>query len=201
MIRVFFTLFFLLCCSCSRYHWGEGKKEELVFLNMPYAQGDVDGAFTAAMIRQLGESSFFQYDPSSSFHVKVCLRESGIEHIGYRHDRTHKDLPKKSVLPTEGRERIRAEVSLIEGGSERVLLGPYIVEAEADFDFITQNDLNDLTFVNAEGMRESVLRFSMGQLEPSSSATDAARRVVLDHLAQKIVRLMTIKWNKLDEKQ
>ncbi len=199
MQRLFFLLF-LLTTSCG-YHWGKGQDQEFVSMNVPYAKGDLSGTLTAAIIRQISESSLFAYDSSSSaLTLKVSLREAGSENIGYRHDRNHENHPKKSVLPTEGREKIQAEVMLVESGSEKPILGPFTVEAEEDFDFITQNTLNDLTFINAQGMRESVLRFSMGQLEPLYSAQEAARKVAEERLAKKIVHLMMSKWKKIDGK-
>jgi hypothetical protein len=198
MQRVFFLFFVLLFSSCG-YQWGSKKNTDVVVMDIPYAKGDMDGAFTAAVIRQINHSFLFDYDPSSRrLILQLSLYESAEENIGYRHDRNDLNLPKKSVLPTEGRKKAKAEVVLVEESSGKVLFGPMIVEADVDYDFITQNSLNDLTFITPSGKRESLLNFSMGQLEPSSSAQEAARKVLLEKLSKKIVNLMSVEWKKIN---
>jgi hypothetical protein len=191
MQRAFFLLFFLFFSSCG-YHWGREKEDGVVFLNIPYAKGDVDGSFTNTLIKRISDSPFFQYDANKTdLLLKVNLRDMGSENIGYRHDRDSEGNPKKTILPTEGREKLQAEVCIIESSSQKILFGPVTVEADADFDFITKNTLRDLTFVDAQNNTEPLLFFSMGQLEPAPSAQEAAKKVAQDCLARKIVHLMS----------
>ena len=59
----------------------------------------------------------------------------------------------------------KMEISLIEESSRQELVKPTLVRTQYDFDFVGTHGLNDLSFVNRFGIRETVSTFSLGQLD------------------------------------
>lgn len=131
----------------------------------------------------------FQYQNSGgelSLSVKILSLED--ENIGYRKD-VEQDTGsiKRRIIPSEGRKTIKVQVSLIEQEAEKIVKGPIIVSSSVDYDYVDQNSLNDLSFINRNGNRETVLRFSLGQLEAIDSAQEAALFPLYKSCARKIV--------------
>ena len=114
-------------------------------------------------------------------------QEINNEQIGYRRNRGSDGTIKKSIMPTEGRETAVAEVTLIDNNTQKIVWGPQQIRAEVDNDYVDQDSLNDLSFVNPQGNRVTVLTFSLGQLESIASAQEAALTPLYRTLAQKII--------------
>ncbi len=82
---------------------------------------------------------------------------------------------------------MRIEVVFYEGDSDQIAYGPYAITASSDYDYIDGDSIQDLTFVDTQGVFTTVLPFSLGQLEPVESAQEAATQPLYRRLAQKIV--------------
>ncbi len=183
-------ILFLLVTLSSCYHFVGSESSDTVTISVPYVKGDTtDGRLTNALARAVGCSSRFVFVSGNSERIlKVRLIHDEKEKIGYRYDRDpiSGDL-EKNLVPTEGRRIIQAEVSLLDGISQETLLGPVIVSAFAEYDYVNSDNLYDLTFINSSGVRETVLNFSLGQLDSIEGAEDNALDPLYDQLAQKII--------------
>lgn len=180
-------LFFLSSCG---YHVSSINEETSIYV--PYVKGDDDGRLTNAIIYELATGSIFQYKQSQSdFILKVSVQPTTNEYIGYKHDRTRDDAVKKNILPVEGRQKIIATVSLISNSSNKIIWGPTTITADVDYDFIDQDSVNDLTFIDTNNIRRNVIDYSLGQLESVPSAKQASSSLLYDKLAKRIIEILS----------
>ena len=95
------------------------------------------------------------------------------------------------MFACEARKILSVEVTLLRGDSGEAVFGPYVLEADADFDYVDGDSYQDLMFVDPQGVSQAVLLFSLGQLEPYEAAMDASMRLLYSRLAQKIVDVIS----------
>ncbi|HSW86234.1 MAG TPA: hypothetical protein VLG49_01905 [Rhabdochlamydiaceae bacterium] len=198
MIRSTVRLFLpcmILFSSCG--YRIDGPESGRSTITVPYVVGDSAGQLTNELVRMLSASGAFECVQNNGQYVlKVIVFSDGSDRIGYRYDR--KDLSgklKKNLMPVEGRRMISAEVSLINSATEEVEVGPVIVTADADYDYIDSDNLREVSMINSKGRRQSTISFSLGQLDSIEGAQDDVAVPLYRHLAQKIVDGMIIqKW-------
>lgn len=157
---------------------------------VPFVEGDEGGVLTSALINKLVLCGF-SYDPSEfSYTLKVQILSDSNEHIGYQYDVNDEDTSLiKRLVPNEGRRKIRAKVEVL-NSAKTTVIGPFEVEATADYDFVNSDSLQDLSFINADGERDSILSYSLGQLDSRDGARDASFSPVFKALSEKIVRAL-----------
>lgn len=168
----------LLLCSCG-YRF---ERDQLLprTLSVPFAEEDVDGDLTAAVIQQISSSGVFAYrKEGGSVLLKIKIVDLRDENIGFRYYRNKEGKLKKDLIPTETRVAVSAEVTLVEAGSCTPILGPALISAGLDFD---------------HDFYSSDTTFSLGQLNDFDSAYDAVTHPLNKVLAQKIVDFVNDGW-------
>ncbi|MCE5316517.1 MAG: LPS assembly lipoprotein LptE [Parachlamydia sp.] len=190
--RVFYLLF--LCCFCScGYQWMTSAGDRTV--SVPYITGDEDGSFTAELIRQLCSSGQAEVVSQGRYRLNVAIVQEASDAIGFRRDpQKIKGKIRRHLTENEVRKSISADVSLVEGSSERLVFGPVRVSAYVDCDYVDGDSIQDLQFKDSRKVEHVVLPFSLGQLEPSEAAEEAARRPLYQNLSRKIVDVMMSEW-------
>ncbi len=176
----------LLMASCGYRFVGDGEQKTVA---IPYVIGDVEGQLTNALIRQFSSTTQFAYHPScGQLILKVNLLEDTNEKIGFRYQRQeHTGKIKKHLFPTENRRTLKAEVCLIASSTDDVVFGPVEISANADYDYIDEGSLYDLTFVSPSGKLTPILAFSEGQLDSVEGAQDDVLTPLYRKLAQNIL--------------
>lgn len=172
-------------CSCG-YRLQE---QPLTTITVPYIQGDESGLLTTELVRQLSASGNFECIASGgTLLLKVTIVSLGSDNIGYRYDRKESSgRLQHNLVPTENRRNVSASLTLFDGASEKILLGPLTVKADADYDYVGTHSVRGLTFLNEQGKRETTLTFSLGQLDSVEGAEDDVLVLLYRHLAKKIV--------------
>jgi hypothetical protein len=191
-----FLLLSLLLSSCG-YRWHPEYPElSRPSIQVPFICGDEDGSLTNEVIRQLSSSGLADVDHrKGDYRLEASIVDVHSETVGFRRDRQiiH-GKQKKNLLACEGRTVLTVEVSLFEGDSSRVAYGPYRVTADVDYDYVDGDSAQDLSFTAPDGVFTTVLPFSLGQLESSEAAQEAATRPLYGKLAQKIVDVISSEW-------
>ncbi|MBN1915224.1 MAG: hypothetical protein JW769_04985 [Parachlamydiales bacterium] len=188
-----FALLFFFVAGCGYY-----SPSSQVSIQVPYIEGDHKGLLTQELIYQLSSSGYFTYSTGrNAYRLDVKLLDKSHNQIGYRHDREKAQKKRKNVVATEGREVLVAEVTLLNADGE-TLLGPINVSADIDYDYIDQNALADLAFIDSSGQQRSVLSFSLGQLEGIDAAQAAAELPLYHSLAKKIIETLMEQGNRDD---
>ncbi len=171
----------LLLSGCGYRFVNQGFRD--LEVSVPYIEGDLDGAFTAAVVHQVSTRNAFVYSTCGGTHsLRICLMEPKLENIGFRFAPDKQGAISKITAATEARLTARAKVSLIECSTGRVLLGPVEVFSYLDYDFES-----DFSNVNLHA-------FSLGQLEMNQQASDNTYARLNDLLAQKIVDYVEGSW-------
>jgi hypothetical protein len=183
-MQSFIPLFLLLFFSGCGYHMGQGGiAAKYSTISVPYVDGDDDGDFTSALIKELSTTGPLTYwRTGGDLLLKVSLIDFRDDNIGFRYDR-HKDGKiKNAIIPVETRLEADAEVTLIDTACDKVIMGPLIITADIEFDH------------DYYSSRNAVNVFSLGQLTDYDEAYDAAEPVLNKALSQKIVDYLYDSW-------
>jgi hypothetical protein len=193
---IFFILSILIMNGCG-YRWHpdfpEGTRPTIV---VPYISGDDDGTLTSEVIRTITSSGIANVrSTDGDYLLKISVINSQNQTVGYRRDKQKVSGEiRKNIVSCEARRSLTAEVTIYEGSSEKIAAGPYKITADTDYDYVDGDSIQDLAFVNSQGVPTIVLPFSLGQLESFESAHEAASRPLYKKLAQKIADTIFSAW-------
>jgi hypothetical protein len=125
----------------------------------------------------------------------ASIAGSHVETVGYRRDKQKiSGETKKNLVAAEERRVLTVELALYEISSDRVVYGPIRLDAEADYDYLDGDSMQDLAFKNPLGIQQTVLPFSLGQLEPKEAAHEAVARPLYEKIAKKIADAVLDGW-------
>lgn len=176
-------LFFLTGCG----YRSEGG--EPISVSIPYVIGDYEGELTDALVWAFSRTSQFRYTQGEGdWRLEAKVLDTVNDRIGYRYDRDDKSGKLRSnVIGTENRRTVSLQVSVINATTGCLVWGPHILKADGTYDYVDTNSLQDLSFVNQEGIRQTSIAFSLGQLDSVGAAGEEAIYPIYRKLAQKIV--------------
>lgn len=194
MKKLFFLFAFLSCSGCL-YKCSNQSEIAHKSISIPYVDGDSFGQLTQSLIYQISSSGLFEYKQKlSDYRLEVAIVSITNDKIGFKRD-VKKDCAdtekkRKNLLPIESRENIAAQVSLRENLCGNIVWGPKTITADMDYDYSEQDSTKDLSYLGLDGQRESILTFSVGQMETVSTAQDSALRPLYEKLAKNIVQAL-----------
>lgn len=191
---IFFVCVFLAGCG---YRWqSEGFLDLPPTISVPYVLGDADGSLTAEIIRAITISGVGEVRQwKSQYRLEVAIAAAEGQTVGYRRDRQQiSGESQKNLVASERRKAMTVQASLYESESGKLAYGPFRIESYVDFDYVDGDSIQDLVFIGPNGMRQVVLPFSLGQLESSEAAEEAAMRPLNAQIAKKIVDAIFSAW-------
>lgn len=157
-------------------------------LAVPYIVGDQEGLLTDELIKAIALSGQFTYSENGELILEGKIKTDQTTHIGWQYDRdpiTAKRINR--LIPNEGRREVSVEFSLISARTGKCIYGPTEIKADSTYDFIDPDSPLDISFLNSAKERQSVLFFSLGQLDSSEGAQNAALAPLYRKLAYKII--------------
>lgn len=157
-------------------------------ITVPYIPGDSDAVFNNELVYQLGASGHFLCVPAAGDYIlQASIISDTQSRIGFRYDRDNvQGSLEKNLLGVEDRRAVKAEITLIEVGSGKILIGPVEVSSDVDYDYTVPGSPTDLLFNSSSGHSVSIMEFSLGQLDSYEGAYDSSSREVFRKLAEKI---------------
>ncbi len=170
-----------------------------VSIDVPFFKKDTDGALTTRVISELSRTGAFYYTGRNpKYELRGELVSSSTENIGYQYRRQDASTKLQDrLVPNEGRRTLKAKITLVDLISGATVYGPVTIQAESDYDFVDPDNYFDLTFIEPSGATESVLDFSLGQLDSqegaSLSSLDPAYRTLAERIADAISRVPLLK--------
>lgn len=188
ILRLSLLAFLLGAVGCTlkscQYQFGRGElAARYTTIAIPYAEGDKEGGLTAEVIRRMSETGALRYVSSAGdLTLTMKLIELRDENIGFRYDRKKQGELKKTIIPTESRLSVVAEVSVIETCSGQVIRGPTRIKTSVDFDHDYYSSYRGINV------------FSLGQLNDYDAAHDAVMYPLNRHLAERIVDYVINSW-------
>lgn len=183
-LKISFALLFLNA-GCGYRMEGSYSGDKTV--TVPFVEGDVDGRLTTEIVNALVKETNYHYLPSDG-DLTICVKilDDKREYIGYKYDQEEitGELINR-LIADEGRRKVTVELNIFRRGAH--LYGPIEITAASDYNFVNSDTLDDVSFVNKEGERQSLLTFSLGQLDAWEGANDVALNVAYSRIARKIV--------------
>jgi hypothetical protein len=191
------AFFFLLFFSGCGYRWTpdypEGARPTLT---IPFVTGDEEGLLTSELVSAFAASGLVRVVPQSgAYRLVVTMGSAQNQTIGFRRDpQKIGSKIKKNLLADEGRKTVQVEAIVFRGETEEVVYGPYLLSADAEYDYVDGDSIEDLTFTTLNGETVTVLPFSLGQLEPIESAEEGVSSPLFRKIAQKMVDAISAEW-------
>lgn len=189
------VLCLFLLSGCGYHFEGTEKQASTVTISVPYIKGDPEGELNKELIHALSSSGQFDCVHSGGmFILEAAIIADSDSRIGYRFDRnpTTGKL-RDNIIGTENRRALSIEVKLINAYTQEIVAGPQLITAHADYDYVDSNSVRDLTFVGPHGSAQTVIQFSLGQLDSVEGAHDDSAKPIYQILAQKIVDGLIVK--------
>lgn len=189
MNRAFFVILFLPFFSSCGYYFETAH--DVVTISVPYVEGDYEGELTDALAFALSRSGQFRYVHAldeGQWTLQAKIVNTTNDRIGFQYDRDDKSGKlRTNIVGDENRKALFVEVSVSERVSGKCILGPEIIQVDAVYDYVDDNSLKDLSFINAQGVRQTSIAFSLGQLDSVGAAGEDALIPLFRRAAQKIV--------------
>ena len=182
-----FSFFALSSCG-YRYVSQDYSNAKPVSITIPYILGDPDAIFNNELVYQLSSSGHFVcVQTDGDYILQATVLSDTQSRIGFRYDRDNvSGALEKNLLGVEDRRSVAVRVTVIESGSNKEVLGPFEMSANVDYDYIDPGSPKDLVFSKLSGFSESIIQFSLGQLDSYEGAYDDTSRLVFRKLAEKI---------------
>ncbi len=182
-----FLLLLLLGCGYQTI-----STEDRATISIPYARGDEEGFLTSAVISEINRTGLYDLvNSGGELEVKIAIVGNSEEVVGFRFNRTEKKgKVEPNLLATENRRHLAAEVTVFRASEEDPILGPIVVTAFKEFDYIDASTVQELAFVRPSGKLEKVIDFSEGQLDSIEGAQDNVLVPLYDDLAKKIAAVI-----------
>jgi hypothetical protein len=179
--------FLMALVSGCGYQWGSGG--QFGAIEVPFVQGDVDGSLTCALVHGLAASGrVVAQEKSAQYSLHVAIVDTSSETVGYRRDQQKiSGEIKKNLLAVEARKKIVVEMSLYKTADNTLVYGPVRLEADSDYDYLDGDSIQDLAFIDTAGIQQTVLPFSLGQLESKETAQEATGRPLYKRLVQTMI--------------
>lgn len=185
---------FLLLSSCGYRGVGDGSDDPIsTTISMPYIKGDTEGRLALALSSAIHESGVFDYSYSGGNCVlEVSIVSDSDDRIGFRYDRDPTSgVLRDNIVGTENRRSLGVEIQLLDAHTEKVLFGPEVIRATTDYDYVDGNSILDLVFFK-KGSPQTVLDFSLAQLDSVEGAHDDTDEVIYKRVAEKIVHRLIL---------
>jgi hypothetical protein len=162
-----------------------------VTISVPNISGDSDGWLSNEIVYQLGSSGcFICTQQEGEYSLVVDILSDTDERIGFRYDRDNPSGKlEKNLLGVEDRRTLVANISLVQKGSGKVVIGPSEVSASVEYDYTDPGSPKDLLFAK----KEPIMPFSLGQLDSQEGAQNDAARPLFRKLAAQIVAGLVIR--------
>jgi hypothetical protein len=166
-------------------------------ISIPFVEGDSDGSLTYAIVEMISISGRAKVKQSrANYRLQVKIVGSNTQAIGYRRDKQKiSGKSQKNLVRSEERTTRIIEMTLYEGNGDKILQGPVRLSADSDYDCLDGDSMQDLAFINPLGIQQTVLPFSLGQLESKEAAKEAATRPLNIKIAKKVANVLFDIWS------
>ncbi|MCH9811322.1 hypothetical protein K0U07_01000 [bacterium] len=161
----------------------------VITTSIPVIKKDPNGLLRNYLAREMSQSNSLYYrDSGAKYALKVSVDKDDNSHISFMWDRdpvTNENL--HVYYPAEGMREVVAKVELIEIATGETVIEPFYISARADYDFVNPTVKDSVQFQDAFGGEESILQYSLGQLDSEEGAKAESFDPVYNRLAKKIV--------------
>ncbi len=186
------SIFYVFLVSCG-YHFNSPSEERPVVTILPI-KADFDGQFSQALVEELTHAKVKYAAFNAKYEVEVQLVQFNTSHTDYQYqtdDETSKVINRLS--PVEGEHDIIVNVSVYKKGSKKKILGPISFRQTYHYDFTDFRSYHDLSFTDSDGISNTVLNYSLGQLAAEDDAKSSAKKCLYQKISKKIAAFLSLK--------
>lgn len=182
-----------LCPSCVKYRLvSHNICEGPVPVSIPIIYHDDNGIFRNLLAKEISLSPDFVYKNRSSISLKLTRVEDEREVFGYMWDRDPiSGVRQDRLYPSEERRYLTYKVELIDEATEKEIVPSFTVSTSNHYDFVNPTSLRNIEFTLPDGSEQTVLQFSMGQLDSEEGAQSQSFISDYQSLARHIVFNLT----------
>ncbi len=179
-----------LCSSC-RYHSSniDLNGDSVIETSIPTIQKDPNGYFRNYLAREMSYTNGFYYkEDDAKYKLLVTVTEDTKTKITFMWDRdpvTNTDL--RVFYPTEDSRECVAKVELVDSDTGKAVIPAFFVKASADYDYVNPTVKQAVEFTTPSDGTQSVLQYSLGQLDSLEGADKESFNPIYDKLAKKII--------------
>lgn len=190
------ALLSFLCAACCGYQCTSCPVQSTAAMRIavPLIRGDDSGDLRNALARAVASVPGIVYSssPDAPYHLQVKIISDANEKIGYVWD--EEPLTGawiKRLYPNEGRRKVKISVALREMKTKKALIEPFELNGWADYDFVNPTALKMIEFTDEAGDQQSVLQYSLGQLDSEEGARSEAYSPIARTLADEVALALT----------
>ena len=179
-------LFFL--SSCGYRYKTDTDLGKVYSVSVPYIKGDVDAVLNSALVYQLSSSGAFRcVQTGGDYTLQVTFLSDTQRRIDFRYDRDNvSGSLERNLLGVEDRRSVVVLVSLIDAATKEVFVGPFEAASDVEYDYIDPGSPRDLIYTGSLSQTQSIIQFSLGQLDSSEGAYDDSAKLLFKKLGQRI---------------
>lgn len=152
-------------------------------ISIPYVDGDRDGELTSILTQTLVSAGGFKYQTDDGDLVlKVKILDKKVEDVGYDRFYGSNGQLTRSITPNERRLSLLVEITVIDGCTQTVLLGPEKLSTSVKYDF------------DPEFSEDNLVSYSLAQYNFSESAERMAFVPLNQQIAQIVTNYLLNSW-------
>lgn len=181
----------LLLSSCG-YHAANSSGDEKRVVSIPVIQEDDDGVLRNTLARAISATGKYRYSSNDApAELVVKFENTYTDTIGYAWDvNAATGVNVNRLYQSEGRKTIVALITLKNAKTGDLLVEPFRVSAQVNYDFVNPSALKNIEFTNGVGSKETTLHYSLGQLDSEEGARSEATHPLYQELANKIAEVL-----------
>jgi len=165
-------------------------KDDLIPVSIPLIYADDNGILRENLAHAISNTGRYFYKSSNArYQLVVKILNDKTEKVSYIWDQ---DPISGEILnrlyPSEGRRLIKALVSFKDTELDKCVVEPFEVSTFVDFDFVNPTVLKNIQFQDVFGETQSVLQYSLGQLDSEEGAKSESYYPIYKELTEKIIQ-------------
>lgn len=156
---------------------------------------DDNGIFRQKLARALSATGQYYYSSyPTRYQLCVEILQNQTHMVGYMWDRSPiTGVRLDRLYPSEQRRFIKAKVTLKDTELKENLINPFEIYTQVDFDFVNPTVLKNVQFKDVFRQTQSVLQYSLGQLDSEEGGQNESYEPLFDLLTEKIISGILIK--------
>ncbi len=191
MNKVLSLMLIAALCSSCKYQSSKVdlNGDSVIETSIPTIKKDPNGYFRNYLAREIAYANGLYYkEDNAKYKLLVTVTEDTKSKITYMWDRDPVTNTNLGVFyPIEDSRECIAKVELVDGKTGKAVIPAFFVKASADYDYVNPTVRQAVEFSTPSDGNQSVLQYSLGQLDSLEGADKESFNPIYNKLAKKIV--------------
>lgn len=174
--------------ACSVY-----RPAAVCTIDIPLIKKDDHGLLRDALVTEIAKSPFMAYSADTGeYELRLEVVKDKTENVSFFYETDAKTGKATDKLVAD--EQMRTLVVKAALFSKRLnadVVAPFIVSARVDYNFANPSSLSNVQFTNLQGAQESLLQFSLGQLDSEEGAQSASYAPAYRRISEQVMAVLS----------